>query len=455
MSTKLLAKRNEAFLKNTGRMPTSFINTYGCQMNVHDSEKISGMLRDMGYAQAKTQDEADVIIFNTCCVRENAENRLYGNLGKLKNSDRPNLKIVLCGCMMQQEAVVEKLRRSYSHVDVIFGTHNLHTFPQLLEAAIDSGGQVIDVWGSQPEIIEDLPVERTHSFKASVNIMYGCNNYCSFCIVPYVRGKERSRSQEDIVEECTRLAKSGTKEIMLLGQNVNSYGKGHETSFAQLLRTLDNIDGLYRIRFMSPHPKDFGEDVIRVLGECPSVCPSIHLPLQSGSDEILRRMKRFYTMEGFVSLAEKIKATRDDMRLTSDIIVGFPGETDEDFEKTLEVVRRVRFQNVYMFQYSKRDGTPAATMDFQVPKEVVQERFERLVNEVNVIAREISESNHGKTLSVLVEHVDETSNIMLTGRAADNTLVHFRGQSRLVGEVVDVKILECKPFHLIGEAVII
>lgn len=453
MSTARVREYTDGRLRVDGCRPASFINTYGCQMNVHDSEKIAGMLRDMGYAQAPSQEEAELVVFNTCCVRENAENKLYGNLGRLKNHKKvnPRLKVILCGCMMQQDAVVEKLRKSYPYVDVIFGTHNLHTLPQLLDAAIDTGGQVVDVWGSQAEIVEDLPVERGHSFKAGVNIMYGCNNYCTFCIVPYVRGKERSRKLKDIVEECRRLVDDGVREVMLLGQNVNSYGRGIGESFAGLLRELNAIDGLERIRFMSPHPKDFGDDVIEALTNCSTLCPSVHLPLQSGSNEVLRRMKRFYTKEGFIGLAERIKAARPGMRITSDIIVGFPGETEADFEHTLDVVRSVRFQNVFMFQYSKRNGTPAAAMDGQIPEEVVRERFERLMAEVNPIAAEISASNMGRVLGVLVDSADSEDPTALSGRTEDNTLVHFKGGQHLLGSVVDVRITGYKSFYLLGE----
>jgi len=454
-ATQTVRAYNESWLSLNGRQPTVFISTFGCQANVHDSEKISGLLHEMGYAQATSETQAGLVIYNTCCVRENAENKLFGHLGELKRAKERNreLRIAVCGCMMQTDAAVEKLLRSYPYVDLIFGTHNLHALPELLLASIESCGQVVDIWDSSDDIREDLPVKREHSFKASVNIMYGCDNYCSYCIVPYVRGRERSRKSADIVRECEKLSSDGVRELLLLGQNVNSYGAGlgEGVNFARLLRRLNKIDGLERIRFMTSHPKDLSDELIEAIVDCRKICRHVHLPIQSGSDAILEKMNRRYIKEDYLELVRKLMAISPDMRITTDIIVGFPGETEADFEHTLDVVRRARFSNAFTFKYSKRTGTPAAAME-QVPDDIVSERFTRLLGALNPIVYEISLSNVGKVVSVLVEERNPVDPALFTGRAEDNSIVHFSGNSAKIGDIIDVKITGCKTFYLTGEA---
>ena len=435
--------------------PKFFINTFGCQMNAHDSEKINGMLRQMGYAPADDEKNADFIIYNTCCVRENAENKVYGNLGYLKHAkkDNPDMKIALCGCMMQQPTVIETIRKKYRHVDIVFGTFNLYKLPELIMTNIESGAPVFDIWQKHAEIVEDLPTVRKYKFKASVNIMFGCNNFCSYCIVPYVRGRERSRRPEDIVAEIKALAADGVKEVMLLGQNVNSYGRGleKETSFAELLRMVNEIEGLKRIRFMTSHPKDLSDELIKAMAECDKVCNHLHLPFQAGSDRILEQMNRRYTKAHYLELANKVRRAVPDIALTTDIMVGFPGETEEDVLETIDVVKKVRFASAFTFIYSKRTGTPAAEMENQVPEDVVKGYFNKLLDEVNTVVYEINQSKLGKTYEVLVDDISGGDADFVTGRTTDNTLVHFRGCKDLIGELVNVKITESKPFYLIGE----
>ena len=437
--------------------PKFFINTFGCQMNAHDSEKINGMLRQMGYAPADDEKNADFIIYNTCCVRENAENKVYGNLGYLKHAkkDNPDMKIALCGCMMQQPTVIETIRKKYRHVDIVFGTFNLYKLPELIMTNIESGAPVFDIWQKHAEIVEDLPTVRKYKFKASVNIMFGCNNFCSYCIVPYVRGRERSRRPEDIVAEIKALAADGVKEVMLLGQNVNSYGRGleKETSFAELLRMVNEIEGLKRIRFMTSHPKDLSDELIKAMAECDKVCNHLHLPFQAGSDRILEQMNRRYTKAHYLELANKVRRAVPDIALTTDIMVGFPGETEEDVLETIDVVKKVRFASAFTFIYSKRTGTPAAEMENQVPEDVVKGYFNKLLDEVNTVVYEINQSKLGKTYEVLVDDISGGDADFVTGRTTDNTLVHFRGCKDLIGELVNVKITESKPFYLIGEKI--
>ena len=437
--------------------PKFFINTFGCQMNAHDSEKINGMLRQMGYAPADDEKNADFIIYNTCCVRENAENKVYGNLGYLKHAkkDNPDMKIALCGCMMQQPTVIETIRKKYRHVDIVFGTFNLYKLPELIMTNIESGAPVFDIWQKHAEIVEDLPTVRKYKFKASVNIMFGCNNFCSYCIVPYVRGRERSRRPEDIVAEIKALAADGVKEVMLLGQNVNSYGRGleKETSFAELLRMVNEIEGLKRIRFMTSHPKDLSDELIKAMAECDKVCNHLHLPFQAGSDRILEQMNRRYTKAHYLELANKVRRAVPDIALTTDIMVGFPGETEENVLETIDVVKKVRFASAFTFIYSKRTGTPAAEMENQVPEDVVKGYFNKLLDEVNTVVYEINQSRLGKTYEVLVDDISGGDADFVTGRTTDNTLVHFRGCKDLIGELVNVKITESKPFYLIGEKI--
>ncbi len=446
----------EKIKRTVGDGQKFLVQTFGCQMNAHDSEKIIGMLTQMGYTQADVEKDADIIVYNTCCVRENAENRVYGNLGYLKHmkAAKPSLKIVLCGCMMQQSTVIEKIKKAYRHVDAIFGTFNLYRLPQILYTCIETGEQIIDIWEDYKEIVEDLPSIRSFKFKAGVNIMYGCNNFCSYCIVPYVRGRERSREAADIIGEIKGLAADGVKEVMLLGQNVNSYGRGltEPKSFAELLRDVNAIDGIERIRFMTSHPKDLSDALIEAIRDCDKVCKHIHLPVQSGSTRLLTAMNRKYTKEQYLDLIKRIKTAIPDIAVTTDIIVGFPGETDEDFNDTLDVVREAGFSSAFTFIYSERTGTPAAQFTDKVPQDVVNERFNRLLEALNATVLEINTSLVGKTLPVLAEDVNPRDETLLAGRLENNTLVHFAGDKNLVGCITDVKITGCKTFYLTGEA---
>ena len=436
-----------------GRPLFAHITTFGCQMNARDSEKLRGILLEIGYEEA-SEEEADFVIFNTCTVRENANTRVYGRLGQLKSHKKknPHMKIALCGCMMQEPEVVEKLRTSYRFVDLIFGTHNIYKFAELITAVYESGRMVIDIWKDTDKIVEDLPVERKYSFKSGVNIMFGCNNFCSYCIVPYVRGRERSREPKEIVREIEHLVQDGVVEVMLLGQNVNSYGRNleHPMTFAQLLQEIEKIEGLERIRFMTSHPKDLSDELIEVMKNSKKVCNHLHLPLQSGSSRILKIMNRHYDKEHYLELVDKIRAAVPDIALTTDIIVGFPGETEEDFEETMDVVRRVRYDSAFTFIYSKRTGTPAATMDDQIPEEVIKERFDRLLHEVQTISAEKAGKLTGQTLPVLVEEVNGQDASLVTGKLTNNSTVHFPGTADMIGTIQNVVLEECKGFYYIG-----
>jgi len=432
-----------------------FIKNYGCQMNAHDSEKLIGILQEIGYIETEIETEAAFVIYNTCCVRENAENKVYGRLGHLKTykEKHPHVKIALCGCMMQQETVIEVIRKKYKHVDLVFGTHNLYKLPELLKANIEAGHTIIDIWEDHKEIVEDIPSIRKFKFKACVNIVYGCNNFCTYCIVPYVRGRERSRMSGDILNEITKLANDGVKEIMLLGQNVNSYGKENEDTFAQLLRRVCDIEGIERIRFMTSHPKDLSDDLIKTIKECDKVCNHLHLPVQSGSSKLLKKMNRKYTKEQYLELVEKIRKEIPDITLTTDIIVGFPGETDEDNDETIDLVKNVGFDSAYTYLYSKRTGTPAATMEDQVEESVAKERFNKLLGALDIIVKERSEEKKGLVLKVLVEEINKNGMDMVTGRTESNNIVHLKGSEELIGNIVTVKITSAKTFYLIGEIV--
>ena len=437
-----------------GRKMQACIKTFGCQMNARDSEKLRGILELIGY-ELTEQEEADFVLYNTCTVRENANLKVYGRLGYLNGIKKknPHMIIGLCGCMMQEPDVIEKIRKSYRFVDLVFGTHNIYKFAELLVTAFESDRTVFDIWKDTDKIVEDLPAERTYSFKSGVNIMFGCNNFCSYCIVPYVRGRERSRKPEDIIREIKMLVADGVKEVMLLGQNVNSYGKNLEEpmSFAELLQEVEKIDGLERIRFMTSHPKDLSEDLIQVMKHSEKICRHLHLPLQSGSTEILRRMNRHYTKKQYLALAEHLRAEIPDLALTTDIIVGFPGETEEDFQETLDVVRKVRYDSAFTFIYSKRTGTPAAAMENQVPEDIVKDRFNRLLTLVQEISKEQSLRVENQTLPVLVESVNEQDANLVTGRLSNNLLVHFPGDASLIGQIVPVHLTECKGFYYYGE----
>ena len=439
--------------KEIGRPMTYFVKTFGCQMNARDSEKLVGILEQIGYVEG-TDEHSDFIVYNTCTVRENANNKVYGRLGYLQNYKKKNplMKIALCGCMMQEPEVVENIKKHYKFVDIVFGTHNIFKFAEILCNNIESGSQVIDIWKDTNQIVEDLPVKRKFSFKSGVNIMFGCNNFCSYCIVPYVRGRERSREPKDIIREIERDVADGVKEVMLLGQNVNSYGKNLEQpiSFAKLLQEIEKIEGLERIRFMTSHPKDLSDELIAVMGQSKKICRHLHLPLQSGSSRILKLMNRKYTKESYLDLVDRIRKGCPDISLTTDIIVGFPGETEEDFLETMDVVEKVGFDSAFTFIYSKRTGTPAASMENQVPEDVVKDRFDRLLKLVQQKASEASARFTGSVQKVLVEDVNEHDETMVTGRMSNNLLVHFKGTQDLIGQIVDVHLEECKGFYYIG-----
>lgn len=451
-----LHEQMQADYARTGKKKTYHVVTFGCQMNARDSEKLAGILERIGYAETDTED-ADFVIYNTCTVRENANLRVYGRLGQMKRTKQrhPDMLIALCGCMMQEPLVVDKIRKSYRHVDIIFGTHNIFKLAELIQTRLNTGKMVVDIWKDTNQIVEDLPNERKYSFKTGVNIMFGCNNFCSYCIVPYVRGRERSRAPEDIIREIEELVKNGVVEIMLLGQNVNSYGKNLESpiTFAELLRRVERIEGLKRIRFMTSHPKDLSDELIEVMASSKKICRHLHLPLQSGSSEILKKMNRHYTKEQYLELTERIRKAVPDISLTTDIIVGFPGETEEDFEETLEVVRKVRYDSAFTFIYSKRTGTPAAAMENQVPEEVVKERFDRLLAEVQAISAQVCGRDVHTVQEVLVEELDSHVEGLVTGRMSNNTIVHFPGGKELIGKIVKVYLKESKGFYYMGSLV--
>lgn len=436
-----------------GRKMQACIKTFGCQMNARDSEKLRGILELIGY-ELTEQEEADFVLYNTCTVRENANLKVYGRLGYLSGIKKknPHMIIGLCGCMMQEPEVVEKIKSSYKFVDVVFGTFNIFKLAELLYNRFTSDEQIIDIWNSTKEVVEELPTSRKYPFKSGVNIMFGCNNFCTYCIVPYVRGREKSREPKEIVREIERLVADGVKEVMLLGQNVNSYGKTLEdnVTFAELLSEIAKVDGLERIRFMTPHPKDLSDELIEVIRDNPKVCNHIHLPLQSGSSRLLKLMNRQYTKEHYLELVDKIRKTIPDISITTDIIVGFPGETEEDFEDTLDVVRKAKYDSAYTFIYSKRTGTPAAKMDGQVPEDVVKERFNRLLQTVSETSHEHIKRYEGCDMDVLVEDIDDHDSDFLTGRMTNNILVHFKGDKELIGTVVNVHMDECKGFYYMG-----
>lgn len=439
--------------RKKGRPLTFCVNTFGCQMNARDSEKLIGILEQIGYVKKETED-ADFVIYNTCTVRENANNKVYGRLGYLHSQKKknPDMMIGLCGCMMQEPKVVEKIRTSYRFVDLVFGTHNIYKFAELIVAAFESKGMIVDIWKDTDKIVEDLPVERKYTFKSGVNIMFGCNNFCSYCIVPYVRGRERSRDPKDIIREIERLVADGVVEVMLLGQNVNSYGKNleHPMTFAKLLEEVEKIDGLERIRFMTSHPKDLSNELIEVLGKSKKICKHLHLPLQSGSSRILKEMNRHYTKEQYLELVKKIRAAVPDIALTTDIIVGFPGETEEDFLETMEVVKEVQYDSAFTFIYSKRTGTPAATKEDQVSPEVVKDRFDRLLHVVQEIGSQKAGALQGTVQKVLIEEINAQDEHLVTGRLSNNSVVHVPGGADLIGKIVNVSLDECKGFYYLG-----
>ncbi|EOU1651206.1 tRNA (N6-isopentenyl adenosine(37)-C2)-methylthiotransferase MiaB [Clostridium perfringens] len=433
------------------------ISTYGCQMNEEDSEKLSGMLKSQGYERTENKEEASIIIFNTCCVRENAENKVFGNLGQLKQLKKknPNLVIAICGCMMQQVGMADKVLKTFPYVDIIFGTHNAHKFPEYLHRVLQEGVQVKEILNKEEGIVEGLPIDRKSDVKAFVTIMYGCNNFCTYCIVPYVRGRERSRKSEDIIKEIEELVSQGYKEITLLGQNVNSYGKGLEEviDFAGLLRKVNEVKGLERVRFMTSHPKDLSDDVIMAIKECDKLCEQVHLPVQSGSSRILKEMNRHYDREYYLDLVKKIKSEIPDVTLTTDIIIGFPGETEEDFLDTLSLCEEVGYDSAFTFIYSRRNHTPADKMENQIPDDIKHDRFNRLVEAINKKVVIKNKEYEGKVVEVLVEGPSKNDETKLTGRTRNGKLVNFAGDEKLVGKLVNLKIVRAQPFSLIGEIV--
>ena len=431
--------------------------TFGCQMNARDSEKLTGVLREAGYEIIDEETEADFVIYNTCTVRDNANQKVYGHLGLLKSrvKKNPNLRIALCGCMMQEASVIETIREKYKFVNLVFGTHNIFKFPELLYRMLTSDSQIIDIWEDTDQIVEDLPVDRKYSFKSGINIMFGCNNFCSYCIVPYVRGRERSREPKEIIREIEKLVNEGVIEVMLLGQNVNSYGKNLDNpmSFAELLKEIEKIDGLKRIRFMTSHPKDLSDELIEVMANSEKICKHIHLPLQSGSDRVLKEMNRRYTKEQYLSLVEKIKKAIPDVAVTTDIIVGFPGETAADVDDTIDVIRKVHYDNAFTFIYSKRTGTPAAARPDQCDEAEVKANFDRVLNAVKEEAMIRNGYLVGRVEEALVEEINAHDDTFVTGRLSNNSMVHFKGDASLIGKLVKVNILEAKGFYYMGEMI--
>lgn len=450
LAQALTAQKSNA----AGRPLTYCLTTFGCQMNEKQSEAVAGIMDEIGYVR-QDNEEADVVLYNTCTVRENANLKVYGRLGHLHSlKDRnPDMKIILFGCMMQEQHVVDKIRKSYPFVDLVFGTHNIFKFAELFYEMLQSDQQIINIWEGTDQIVEDLPTERNYTFKSGVNIMFGCNNFCSYCIVPYVRGRERSREPKDIIREIEKLVADGVCEIMLLGQNVNSYGKtlDNPITFAELLREVNKIEGLKRIRFMTSHPKDLSDDLIMAIKECDKVCKHMHLPLQSGSSRVLKEMNRHYDKEKYLDEVKRLREQIPDIAITTDIIVGFPGETEEDFLETMDVVKQVRYDSAFTFIYSKRTGTRAATMENQVPDDVVKDRFDRLLKEVQTISSEKAKCYEGKVVPVLAEEMDDQKDGYVTGRMDNNSIVHFPGTEDMIGNIYNVKLDECRGFYYMGE----
>ncbi len=458
MNEQIIEEQKEYIekVKELNKDKTLYYNilTMGCQLNENDSEKLAGMLEEMGYIETSDVENANLYLINTCCVRENAEEKLFGKLGELKNLKKKNNAIIaIGGCMMQEKHIQEKLRNSYPYVDIIFGTHTLHKLPEDMYKILNFPKKIEDILDIDGEIYEGIPIKRNSNKTASVTIMYGCNNFCSYCIVPYVRGRERSRTPENILKEIQELADEGYKEITLLGQNVNSY-KGRENyGFAELLRDVQKIDGIEIIKFISPHPKDFTDDVIRAIKDCNKISRLIHLPLQSGSTEVLKKMNRKYSKEQFLELVGKIKKEIPNVLFSTDIIVGFPGETEEDFQDTLDVVTKVNFEQIFMFIYSRRVGTPGDKMENQIPEEIKHERFDRLKE---LFEKQVEENNKkyiGKTEKILVEGLSKTNEDMLTGRTNSNKVVVFEGSKDLIGKVIDVQITSEHKWYLKGKII--
>lgn len=433
---------------------TFHITTFGCQMNEHDSEVIDGLLTERGFSSVKERKDASIVIINTCSVRDNADKRFFGTLGQLKKRKEsdPSFIVCVCGCMMQQQRVVDTIKAKYPWVDVIFGTNSIHHIPELIEKVAIEKEKVVDIIENTEEIVEGLPAKRLFDHKALVNIMFGCNNFCTYCIVPYTRGREKSRAPEAIVDEVKGLVADGVKEIMLLGQNVNSYD-GNGTSFAELLKMLNDVDGLERIRFMTSNPKDLSDELIEAFAVCDKLCRNLHLPIQSGSNRVLKRMNRKYTREDYLKLIEKLRKTVPDITLSTDIIVGFPGETNEDFEETLSIVKEVEYDSAFTFIYSIRKGTPAEKFENQIEESEKHRRFDLLVSAVNEISEKKNKAYQDRVEKVLVDGVSKNDKSTLTGRTDGFKLVNFAGKKELIGSIVDVKITDAKTFSLFGEVI--
>ena len=433
---------------------TFHITTFGCQMNEHDSEVIDGLLTERGFSSVKERKDASIVIINTCSVRDNADKRFFGTLGQLKKRKEsdPSFIVCVCGCMMQQQRVVDTIKAKYPWVDVIFGTNSIHHIPELIEKVAIEKEKVVDIIENTEEVVEGLPAKRLFDHKALVNIMFGCNNFCTYCIVPYTRGREKSRAPEAIIDEVKGLVADGVKEIMLLGQNVNSYD-GNGTSFAELLKMLNDVDGLERIRFMTSNPKDLSDELIEAFAVCDKLCRNLHLPIQSGSNRVLKRMNRKYTREDYLKLIEKLRKTVPNITLSTDIIVGFPGETNEDFEETLSIVKEVEYDSAFTFIYSIRKGTPAEKFEDQIEESEKHRRFDLLVNAVNEISEKKNKAYQDRVEKVLVDGVSKNDKSTLTGRTDGFKLVNFAGKKELIGSIVDVKMTDAKTFSLFGEVI--
>ncbi len=452
-----LKEKNEQFFKEKGYRKKYYTTTFGCQANERDTETISGILREIGCVSVENREDADVIIFNTCLIRENAELKVYGHIGELVHLKRknPDLLIGICGCMMQKEEVRNLIKEKYPHVDLIFGTHNVYKLPELISDSQKSSKTIVDIWDDNSLIIEGLPSERSEEYKGLINITYGCNNFCTYCVVPYTRGREKSREPKDIIEEITELGKTGCKEITLLGQNVNSYGKTLDEKFvfSDLLRQANEVEGIERIKFMTSHPKDLSDDLIYAIRDSEKVCKHVHLPIQSGSNDVLKVMNRGYTREDYLLVVEKLRREIPNIAITTDIIVGFPGETEEDFEDTLNIIKEVGFDSAFTFIYSVREGTPAAKMENQIDDKIKHERFERLLDTLNPVVYESSLKLKDTVQRVLVEELSKNDDTMLTGRNESGKAIHFKGDKNLIGTLVDVKVDEASAWSLKGHIV--
>jgi tRNA-2-methylthio-N6-dimethylallyladenosine synthase len=452
-----LKESNQRFAAENGSTRLALTETYGCQQNENDTERIRGMLREAGFDFTDDSNKADVVIYNTCAVRENAEQKVFGRLGILKHikESRPEMVIGICGCMVQQEHITKKIKEVHNHVDLVFGTHALYKMPELLYTAMNEKNTVVDIESSDGEIAEDIPIMRENAQKAWVSIMYGCNNFCSYCIVPYVRGRERSRTPEAVLAEVKELVADGCTEISLLGQNVNSYGKDLdiEVDFSDLLRMVNDVEGVERIRFMSSHPKDLSDKLIQTMKECDKVCKQLHLPFQAGSDKILKQMNRKYTKADYLEKIERVKREIPEISLSTDVIVGFPTETVEDFEDTLDVLKKVEFDNIFSFIYSRREGTPAAKLDFVLTEEEIHNNFNRLLEVQNEISKKKNDAYVGRIEKVLVDGASKNDETTLSGRCDSSKIVNFKGDKSLVGKYVDVRITEAHTWSLNGELV--